>query len=84
MKLLHLIRTLNDDTAARVIAAQKDEHEVAVILLHDAVLSPPSLGVPTYANAADVQARGISTDLPLVGYDRIVQMTFEYDKVTVW
>lgn len=84
MKLLHLIRTINDDTAARVIAAQKDEHEVAVILLHDAVLSPPQWGVTMYASAADVQARGITTDLPLVDYEKIVQMTFEYDKVTVW
>ncbi|SNQ60776.1 hypothetical protein [Candidatus Methanoperedens nitratireducens] len=81
MKILHIIRNPNDTTPLEIAKAQNKEHEVAILLMHDAVYAAPSL--KTYACADDAEARGV-TRHERVGYDRIVEMMFEYDKVVSW
>ncbi len=81
MRILHIIRNPNDATPLEIAKAQSKEHEVAILLLHDAVYAAPSL--KTYACADDADARGV-TQYERVGYDRIVEMMFEYDKVVSW
>jgi sulfur relay protein TusB/DsrH len=81
MKILHIIRNPYDATPIDIARAQSKEHEVALLLMHDAVFASPDLKV--YACAADSEARGISKH-EKVGYDRIVEMLFEYDKVISW
>lgn len=81
MKILHIIRNPNDTTPIEIAKAQSKEHEVALLLLHDAVYSNPDLNA--YACADDAQARGVTVH-ECVGYDRIVRMLFEYDKVVSW
>jgi sulfur transfer complex TusBCD TusB component (DsrH family) len=81
MKILHIIRNPNDATPLEIARSQSNEHEVAVLLLHDAVYSNPDLQV--FACAADARARGI-TNHECVDYKRIAQMLFEYDKVVSW
>ncbi len=81
MKILHIIRNPNDKTPIEIARAQGKEHEVAILLLHDAVYAKPEL--TTYACAEDAEARGV-TGHESVGYDRIVEMLFEYDKVVSW
>ena len=81
MKILHIIRNPNDATPVEIAKAQSREHEVAVLLMHDAVYANP--GLKAYACAADAEARGVTLH-ERVGYDRIVEMLFEYDKVVSW
>ncbi len=81
MKILHIIRNPNDATPLEIAKAQSKEHEVAVLLLHDAVYAKPDL--TSYACAKDAEARGVK-EQECVDYDRIVEMLFEYDKVVSW
>ena len=81
MKILHIIRNPYDTTPIEIARLQSKEHEVALLLIHDAVFASPGLKV--YACAADSEARGVIKH-EKVGYDRIVEMLFEYDKVVSW
>ena len=81
MKILHIIRNPYYATPIEIARAQSKEHEVALLLMHDGVFA--SLGLKAYACAADAETRGV-TKHEKVGYDRIVEMLFEYDKVVSW
>jgi hypothetical protein len=81
---LHIIRALKDESAWQMIRTQHDMRPVAVLLIHDAVLAPPPLDVPMYACEADVMARGISSPLPRLTYDQIVELIFACKQVIVW
>jgi hypothetical protein len=82
--ILHILRALQDDSAWQIIRAQHELQPVAVLLLHDAVLAPPALEVPMYACEADVMARGITSPLPRLTYDQIVDLIFSCKRVMVW
>jgi sulfur transfer complex TusBCD TusB component (DsrH family) len=82
--ILHILRTLKDESAWRTIRTQHDMQPVAVLLMHDAVLAPPPLDVPMYACEADVMARGITSPLPRLTYDQIVDLIFACKRVMVW
>jgi len=81
MKILHIIRNPNDTTPLEIARSQIKEHEVVVLLLHDAVYANPDLQV--YACTEDALARGV-TKHECVDFKRIAQMLFEYDKVVSW
>lgn len=81
MKILHIIRNPNDATPIEIAKSQSKEHEVAVLLLHDAVYANPDIQV--FACAADARARGV-TKHECVDFKRIAQMLFEFDKVVSW
>jgi sulfur transfer complex TusBCD TusB component (DsrH family) len=82
--ILHILRTLRDESAWQIIRTQRDMQAVAVLLIHDAVLAPPPLDVPMYACEADVMARGITSPLPRLSYDQIVDLIFACKRVMVW
>ena len=82
--ILHILRALQDDSAWQIIRAQRELQPVAVLLMHDAVLAPPPLDVPMYACEADVLARGITSPLPRLTYEQIVDLIFACKQVTVW
>jgi sulfur transfer complex TusBCD TusB component (DsrH family) len=82
--ILHILRTLRDESAWQIIQTQRDMQPVAVLLMHDAVLAPPPLDVPMYACEADVMARGITSPLPRLTYDQIVDLIFACKQVMVW
>jgi hypothetical protein len=82
--ILHILRSLQDDSAWQIIRAQRELQPVAVLLMHDAVLAPPPLDVPMYACEADVLARGITSPLPRLTYDQIVDLIFACERVMVW
>ena len=83
-KVLHILRTLRDDSAWQLIAIQHEAQPVAVLLLHDAVLAPPPLDVPMFACEADVLARHVPSAVPLLTYDQIVDLVFAVERVMVW
>jgi hypothetical protein len=82
--ILHILRTLRDESAWQIIRTQRDMQPVAVLLMHDAVLAPPPLDVPMYTCEADVMARGITSPLPRLTYDEIVGLIFACKRVMVW
>lgn len=82
--ILHILRQLQDESAWEIIQAQRGSQSMAVLLMHDAVLAPPPLEVPMYACDADVQARGLSSALPLLTYDQIIDLIFACKRVMVW
>jgi hypothetical protein len=82
--ILHILRALRDESAWQMIRSQRDMRPVAVLLIHDAVLAPPPLEVPMYACEADVMARGITSSLPRLTYDQIVELIFACKQVIVW
>ena len=99
MKILHLIKNPHDSYAADIAARQQRAgHEVALLLLHDAVYDAMGVkplseqGIAAYACADDVQARGPSAPLrtgtasqtELLDYEGIVTLMFAYDKVVCW
>jgi sulfur transfer complex TusBCD TusB component (DsrH family) len=83
-KTLHILRNLHDASAWELITVQRQLQPVAVLLMHDAVLAPPALEGPMYACETDVLARGISSSLPLLTYEEIVDMVFACERVMVW
>lgn len=83
MKILHIIRNLNDETPLEIATSQSEDNEVAVLLLHDAVYAIPDVQFKIYACKADAEARGVARH-ECVEYKRIVQMLFEFDKVVSW
>ena len=83
MKILHIIRNPNDGTPLEIARSQSEEHEVAILLLHDAVYAIPNVQFKVYACTADAEARGVARH-ECVDYKRIVEMLFEYDKVVSW
>jgi len=81
MKILHIIRNPNDTTPFEMAKSQSVEHDVAILLLHDAVYLSPDFRA--FACEADARARGVNL-LEYVDYKGIVKMLFEYDKAVSW
>jgi sulfur transfer complex TusBCD TusB component (DsrH family) len=81
MKILHIIRNPYDTTPIEIAKSQGTEHDVALLLMHDAVYMDP--GMKAYACRDDADARGITVH-ECVAYDRIIKMIFEYDRVVSW
>ncbi|MBU3967406.1 MAG: hypothetical protein KKG76_08545 [Euryarchaeota archaeon] len=81
MKILHIIRNPHDKTPIEIAKAQGREHDVALLLMHDAVYMDP--GMKAFACKDDAEARRVTAH-ECVGYDRIVKMIFEYDRVVSW
>jgi sulfur relay protein TusB/DsrH len=86
MKVLHIIRSSDDPLAKRVIAdiSGAAGAEQTLLLMQDGVYTNPQGAANVFACSDDVAARGVTTDIPLVEYDRIVEMIFENDKVITW
>lgn len=84
MKILHLVKQINDRCAQAAIEAQQGENQISCVLIQDATLSVPKLDVPLYALKEDVQARGATVNIPLIDFDQLVDMLFEHDAVTCW
>jgi len=83
MKILHIIRNPNDGTPLEIASSQGEEHEVAILLLHDAVYSIPDVKFKVYACESDAKARGVERH-ECVDYKKIVELLFEFDKVVSW
>lgn len=84
MKILHIFRNPNDITPLEIAKAQSTDNDVAILLLHDAVYANyAGEGLTVYAGADDAEVRGVAGH-ERAGYDRIVQMLFEYDRVISW
>ncbi len=85
MKILHLLRQLDDPRALATARAQAEVgHQVSLALLHDAVLASPAFPGPIFAVADDVAARGGHTGHQIVDYDGLVRLIAEHDRIVSW
>ena len=86
MKVLHIIRNAADPLAKRIIEEIGGDNsaEQTLLLIQDGVYTNPQGSARVFACSDDVAARGVTTDIALVEYDRIVEMVFEHDKVITW
>lgn len=85
MKLLHILRQLDDERALATARIHAREHTTSLLLIQDAVLARVAdFPGPVYACAEDVAARTRVAPYEEMDYDRIVQLIFEHDKVITW
>ncbi len=85
MKFLHILRSLDDARAVETARAQREMgHDVALLLLHDAVLARPAFPGPISACADDVIARGGHCAYSTVDYDGVIRLMAEHDRVVSW
>ncbi|MHB0869814.1 MAG: DsrH/TusB family sulfur relay protein [Chloroflexota bacterium] len=85
MKLLHLLRSPEDERALATALSHAAEHPTSLLLLQDAVLARvDGFPGPVYASAEDVAARGKGGDYREIDYDAIVALIFEHDGVIGW
>ncbi len=85
MRILHLVRELQDRRALETASAQlKQGHQVTLLLLHDAVLDHIDFPDKILACADDVQARGGNSSYATLDYTQVVTAIFDHDRVISW
>ena len=94
MKILHIIRDKGHELAISTALAQATlggqgiAQEVAILLIHDAVLtnSDTLKGLKVFALKDDVEARGVGArcNVPLLDYKGMLGLVFESDRVITW
>ncbi len=86
MKILHIVKKPNDHFAYEMIKKQANniEQEVSILLMNDAVYTPPEKDTNLFSCQDDVSARGIECPGTPVSYEEIVNLLLENDSVTSW
>ncbi|MDO8688927.1 MAG: hypothetical protein Q7R39_02775 [Dehalococcoidia bacterium] len=84
MKILHVIREIDDKRAFETARAHAAEHQVTLVLLQDAVLSRFPWDGEVCAGREDLEARGGRTGVREVEYRELVGMIFGHDRVIMW
>jgi sulfur transfer complex TusBCD TusB component (DsrH family) len=62
----------------------ENEHEVSILLMHDAVYTPPENHFTLFSCQDDVEARGIDCPGTSVSYQDIVNLLLENDSIVSW
>ncbi|HIH44178.1 MAG TPA: hypothetical protein HA257_03590 [Candidatus Methanoperedenaceae archaeon] len=84
MKILHILRN-REELPIEIAGEQSREHEVSLLLMHDAVLWNPDVsGIKVYVSLQDVRARGIASEHEMLDYGGIVGMIFAHERVISW
>lgn len=86
VRFLHIIKDPKETWAWGVAEAQAEAgHEVAIILWQDSILTDRETSLPLYATVADLEARGVPVGrFKAVDYRDVVELIFQYDRVTCW
>ena len=85
MRILHIIRSLDEELPLRLAEEQhRQGHEVTLLLLHDAVLRRLSFPGRVLAVADDLAARGVEGRYPAVDYKGMVQAIMDHERVISW
>lgn len=86
MRILHIIKKPNDRVAYDMVLKQQEstDRQVVVLLIHDAVYTPPPGAMELCACRDDVEARGIESTARLVGYDEMVELLLKSESVVCW
>ncbi len=86
MRYLHIIKDPKETWGWEVAESQaRSGHEVAVLLWQDGILTRRKTSLPLYTAQADLEARGVpAAEYKAVDYREIVDLIFQYDRVTIW
>jgi hypothetical protein len=84
MRILHLIRRPGDERALATARAQAAEHEVTLLLLHDAAVERVAFSGRVCTCADDVSLRGGQAAHEAVDYDGIVSLVTAHERVITW
>lgn len=85
MKILHIVRSHTDKRPIELAELQREQgNEVALLLIHDAVLAAPSTNIKTFVCRDDMVARGVEANAETVDYDAIIRLIFAYDSISCW
>ena len=84
MKILFLLHSQPDDLVKEMIEKQSLEHEVKIVLIQDAVGLEESLPGQILALEDDLQKRSISGNVPTIGYNELLGLIFQNDRVLCW
>jgi sulfur relay protein TusB/DsrH len=86
MKTLHIVRNPNDHFAYGVVSKERarGQKEVSLLLMHDAVYTPPPEHARLFACRDDVEARGVKSPARLVNYEEIVELLLDSESVCSW
>jgi sulfur relay protein TusB/DsrH len=84
MKILHIIKNLNDNQAINILKVHAKSDEVSLLLIQDGVLSKFDVDVPVYVCKEDAEARGVNVDTKAVTYPEMVELITSHDKVISW
>ena len=81
MKILYLIRRQPDEMAKEMIVKHSDEHEITIVKLQDAVWWKENFPGRMFAIADDVRKRSASSNVPLIGYNDLLNLIFQNDRI---
>ena len=85
MKVIHVIRSLDDRRALTTAFFHGCERPTSILLLQDAVLARvEDFPGRVYACTEDAAARGRQGAYEDVTYEGIVELLFKHDKVICW
>lgn len=85
MRVLHLLRSIDDQRAMETARVHAREQQTSLLLLQDAVLGQVCGFVgQVYACAEDVAARGKGGEYVEIGYEEMVDLLFAHDRVVLW
>lgn len=84
MKILHILRSVDEKRALETVHRQAAAHDVTVLLLQDAVFRRDLHGLSVFACDTDVAARGGSCPYPTKDYDEIIDLIAAHDRVISW
>ena len=86
MKILHMVKSPNDSLAYDTALGQRQigENEVWILLLQDAVYTPPPNWDKLYVCHDDLLARGVNCSGIQVDYGEMVDLLLSVDTVVNW
>ncbi len=85
MKVLHILRSLDDGRALATARSHSLAYLTSLLLLQDAVLARiVDFPGPVYACAEDVAARSRRGDYREIGYEEMVGLLLEHEKIICW
>jgi hypothetical protein len=83
MKVLHVLRSPEDERALTTARAHARDHETSLLLLHDAAKARPP-GFPGVVYVCVEDGDTLDNRYRPIDYDEIVRLLFSHDRVVVW
>lgn len=85
-RTLHILKEPTCSEALNLIEREAAFHpeDLTILLIQDAVKLTPSLGTKIYVLEEDAKARGVKSPFEPVDYEKMVEMVFAADTVTMW
>lgn len=84
MRILHIVRAFEDVRALTMAAAQTVDHDVSLLLLHEAAGEAPRFPGAVYTCREDVERLGLQPGTGALDYGQMVDELAAQDRVVCW